>query len=102
MGVKLGLSRSEDRVYGCLRRLSGPKREEVMRLKRKLHSEEHHSFNSSPNINGMIKPNRMRRTRNVARMGEVWTEYEILVRKLEEMRPPVGPEAEERRTTKWA
>jgi hypothetical protein len=36
----------------------------------KLHNEELHNLNSSPNITGMIKSRRMRWAWHVARMGE--------------------------------
>jgi hypothetical protein len=42
----------ENRV---LRRIFGPKGDEVMGDSRKLHSEELHNLYSSPNINRMIK-----------------------------------------------
>jgi hypothetical protein len=38
-----------------LRRMSGPKREEVARGWRRLHNEELHNLYASPNINGVIK-----------------------------------------------
>jgi hypothetical protein len=47
----------ENRV---LRRISGPKREEVMEDWRKLHNEELHNLYSLPNIIRMIKSRRMR------------------------------------------
>jgi hypothetical protein len=50
-----------------LRRIFGPKRDEVTRDWRKLHNEELHNLYSSPNI--MIKSRRMRSVWNVARMG---------------------------------
>jgi hypothetical protein len=59
----------------AMRRIFGPKREEVTQGKRKLYSEEHNKFNSSPKIIGMIKPKRMGWTRHVARIGNVWSEY---------------------------
>jgi hypothetical protein len=53
----------ENRV---LRRIFGPKRDEVTGDRRKLHNEELH--NSSPNIIRMIKSRRMRWGGHVARM----------------------------------
>jgi hypothetical protein len=47
----------ENRV---LRRIFGPKRDEVMGGWRKLHNEELHNLYSSPNIIRMIKSMRMR------------------------------------------
>jgi hypothetical protein len=42
----------ENRV---LRRIFGPKGEEVARGWRRLHNEEFHNLNASPNITGVIK-----------------------------------------------
>jgi hypothetical protein len=47
----------ENRV---LRRIFGPKRDEVTGDLRKLHNEELHNLYSSPNIIRMIKSRRMR------------------------------------------
>jgi hypothetical protein len=52
-----------------LRRILGPKRDEVTGGWRKLHNEELHKLYSSPSIFRMIKSRRMRRAENVARMG---------------------------------
>jgi hypothetical protein len=57
----------ENRV---LRRIFGPKRDEVMREWRKLHNEELHDLYSSPNIIRITKWRRMRWAGHVARMGE--------------------------------
>jgi hypothetical protein len=62
----------ENRV---LRRIFGPKRDEVIGGWRKLHNEELHNLYSSPSIIRMLKSGRMR---NV---------YRILVGKLEAKRP---------------
>jgi hypothetical protein len=66
----------ENRV---LRRMFGPKRDEVTGGWRKLHNEELHGFYSSPNIVRVIKARRMRLAGHVARMGEVRGAYNILV-----------------------
>jgi hypothetical protein len=55
---------------GVLRRIFGPKRDEVMGGWRKLHNEELHSLYSSPSIIRMIKSRRMSWKGHVARMGE--------------------------------
>jgi hypothetical protein len=56
----------ENRV---LRRISGPKRDELKGDWRKLHNEELHKFYSQPDIISMINSRRMRWAGNVARMG---------------------------------
>jgi hypothetical protein len=56
----------EDRV---LRRIVGPKRDEVTRGWRNLHNEELHNLSSWPTINRMIKSRRLRWAVHVVRMG---------------------------------
>ena len=53
-----------------LRRIFGPRRDEVTRDWRRLHNEEINILYSSPNIVRVIKSRRMRWTGHVARMGE--------------------------------
>ena len=53
-----------------LRRLFGPKRDDVTEEWRKLHNEELNNLYSSPNIVRMLKSRRMRWAGHVARMGE--------------------------------
>jgi hypothetical protein len=64
-----------------LRRIFGPKRDEVMGNWRKLHNEELHNLYSSPNIIRMIKSKRMRWVGHVARIGEKRSAYRIPVGK---------------------
>jgi hypothetical protein len=78
----------ENRV---LRRIFGPKRDEVTGDWRKLHNEELHKLYSSPNIIRMIKSRRMRWAGYVARMGEKRNLYRILVGKSEGKRPVGRP-----------
>ena len=52
-----------------LRRIFGPKRDEVTGEWRKLHNEELNDLYSSPNIVLVIKSRRMRWAGHVARMG---------------------------------
>jgi hypothetical protein len=71
----------ENRV---LKRIFGPRRDEVTEDWRKWHNEQLHNLYSSPNIIRMIKSRRMRWAGHVARMGEKRNAYRILVGK------PVG------------
>jgi hypothetical protein len=74
----------ENRV---LRRIFGPKRDEVTGEWSKLHNEELHSLYSSPNIIRQIKSRRMRWAGHVARMGEERNVYKVLMEKPEGKRP---------------
>jgi len=74
----------ENRV---LRRIFGPKRDEVTGEWRKLHNEELNDLYSSPNIVRVIKSRRMRWTGHVACMGEGRGVYRVLVGKPEGRRP---------------
>jgi len=69
-----------------LRRIFGPKREEVTRKWRKLHNKELNDLYSSPNIVRVIK-SRTRWVGHVARMGERRDVYRALVGKPEGKRP---------------
>jgi hypothetical protein len=66
-----------------LRRIFGPKGDEVTGDWRKLLNEELHNLYSSPNIIRMIKSRRMRWAGHVARIGEKRNAYGILVGKPE-------------------
>jgi hypothetical protein len=66
----------ENRV---LRRIFGPKRDEITGEWRKLHNEELNDMYYSPNIVLVIKSRRMRRAGHVARMGEGRGVYRVLV-----------------------
>jgi hypothetical protein len=70
-----------------LRRICGPKRDEVTGDWRKLHNEELYNLYYSQNINRMIKSRRMRRAGHVARMGAKRNACGILVGKPEGKRP---------------
>jgi hypothetical protein len=74
----------ENRV---LRRIFGPKRDEVTEEWRRLHNEELNDLCSSPNIIRVIKSRRRRWAGHVALMGEGRGVYRILVGKPEGRRP---------------
>jgi hypothetical protein len=88
-------------LYGCetwlltlreehslrVRRILGPKRDEVTGEWRKLHNKELHDLYSSPSIIKIIKSRRMRWASHVARMGEKRNAYRLLVGKPEGKRP---------------
>jgi hypothetical protein len=71
----------ENRV---MRRIFGPKRDEVTGEWRRLHNEELNDLYSSPNIFRVTKSRRMRWAGHVARMGEGRGAYRILVGDLRE------------------
>jgi len=70
-----------------LRRIYGPKRNEVTGEWRKLHNEELNDLYSSPIIVRVIKSRRMRWVGHVACMGERRGVYRVLVGKPEGKRP---------------
>jgi hypothetical protein len=74
----------ENRV---LRRVFGPKRDEVTREWRKLHNEELNDLYSLPNIVRVVKLRRMRWAGYVAHMGDDKGVHRVLVGKPEGKRP---------------
>jgi hypothetical protein len=74
----------ENRV---LRRIFGPKRDEVTGEWRKLHNDELNGLYSLTNIVRVIKSRRLRWAGHVARMGEGRGVYRVLVGKPEGKRP---------------
>jgi len=70
-----------------LRRILGPRRDEVTGEWRRLHNEELNDLYSLPNIVRVIKSRRMRWAGNVGRMGEERGAYRVLVGKPEGRRP---------------
>ena len=70
-----------------LRRIFGPRRDEVTEEWRRLHNEELNDLYSSPNIVRVIKSRRMRWAGHVARMGKERGVYRVLVGKPEGKRP---------------
>jgi hypothetical protein len=74
----------ENRV---LRKIFGPKKDEVTGEWRKLHNEELRDLYSSQSIIRIIKSRGMRSARHVARMGEKMNLYRLIVGKSEGKRP---------------
>ena len=74
-----------------LRKMFGPRRDEVTGEWRRLHNEELNDLYSSPNIVRVVKSRRMRWAGHVARMGEERGLYRVLVGKPEGKRPPGRP-----------
>jgi len=70
-----------------LRRVFGPKRDEITGEWRKLHNEELCDLYSLPNIVRVVKSRRMRCAGHVARMGEGRGLHRVLVGKPEGKRP---------------
>jgi hypothetical protein len=64
-----------------LRRIFGPKRDEVTGEWRKLHNKELYALYSSPNIIRVMKSRRLRWAGHVARMRERRSIYMVLVGK---------------------
>jgi hypothetical protein len=62
-----------------MRRIFGPKRDEVTGEWRRLHNKDLNDLYSSSNIIWVIKSRRMRWVEHVARMGEERSAYRILV-----------------------
>jgi hypothetical protein len=84
MGAKLGFFtlRQEYRLRvfenRVLRKIFGPKRDEMMRGWRKLHNEELCDLYSLPSINRIIKSRKMRLAGHVARMGRKRNAYRFV------------------------
>jgi hypothetical protein len=74
----------ENRV---LRRICGPKRDEVTGEWRRLHNKELYALYSSPSIIRVMKSGRLRWAGHVARMGERRGAYRALVGKPDGRRP---------------
>jgi hypothetical protein len=83
-GIEHRLRVYESRV---VRRIFGPKRDEIIGGWRKLHNEAHRNFYSSPNIIRLLKFRRVRWAEHVARMGETGNAYGALVGSPEGKRP---------------
>ena len=88
----------ENRV---LRRVFGPKRDEVTRGWRKLHNEELRDLYSLPNIVRVVKSTKMRLAGHVARMGEGRVVQSVLVGNLRERDHWVDPDIDGRIILRW-
>ena len=85
-----------------LRRIFGPKRDEVTGEWRKLHNVELSDLYSLPNIVRMVKSRRMRWAGHVVRMGEGRGVHRVLVGRPEGKRPLYGgPDADGRIMLRW-
>jgi len=74
-----------------LRRIFGPREDEVTGEWRRLHNEELNDLYCSPNIVRVIKSRRMRWAGHAARLGEERGVYRVLVGKPEGKRPMGRP-----------
>ena len=100
-------------LYGCetwsmrvfenriLRRIFGPKRDEVTGEWRKLHNEELNDLYCSPNIFRVIKSRRIKWAGHVARVGERRGVYSVLVGKPEERDHLGDPGVDGRIMLRW-
>jgi hypothetical protein len=88
----------ENRV---LRRVFGPKRDEVTEEWRKLHNEELNDLYSLPNTLRVVKSRRMRWAGHVARMVEDRGVHRVLVRKPEGKRPLGDQDLDGRIILRW-
>ena len=88
----------ENRV---LRRVFGPKRDEVTGEWRKLHNEELCDLYSLPNIVRVVKSRRMRWAGHVVRMGEGRVMYRVLVGKPEGKNDWGDPDVDGRIILRW-
>ena len=74
-----------------LRRIFGPRRDEVTEKWRRMHNEELNDLYSSHNIVRVIKSRRMRWAAHVVRMGEERGLYRVLLGKPEGRKPMRRP-----------
>jgi hypothetical protein len=75
----------------ALRKIFGPKKEDVTGELRKLHNEKLNNLYSSPNIVRVIKSRKIKQAGHVARMGKGRKVYRGLVRKPEKKKPLEKP-----------
>src|SRR5215510_3318360 len=81
------LTLREEHRLRVLRRVFGPKRDEVKGEWRKLHNEEMKDLYSSPSIGQVVKSRRTRWAGHVVHMGEERGVHRVLVGKPERKRP---------------
>jgi hypothetical protein len=84
-----------------LRRIFGPKRDEVTGEWRRLHNKELYALYSSPNIIWVIKSRRLRWAGHVARMAERRGAYRALVGKPEGKNHLKDPGVDGKIILKW-
>ena len=87
--------------HRVLRRVFGPKKDEITGEWRKLHNEELSDLYSLPNIVRVVKSRRMRWAGHVARMGEGKGVHRVLVWKPEGKRPLGRPRRDGRIILRW-
>jgi len=92
------LSVFENRV---LRRIFGPRIDEVKGEWRNLHNEELRDLNSLPNIVRVVYSRRMRWAGYVERLGEGRAVHRVLVGKPEGKRPLGDPDVDGRIILRW-
>jgi hypothetical protein len=85
--VDIAGGKEAEGVNKVLRRIFGPRRDEVTAEWRRFHNEEIIDLYSSPNIVLVIKSRRMRWAGHVRRMGKERGVYRVLVGKPEGKRP---------------
>jgi hypothetical protein len=88
----------ENRV---LRRVFGPKRDEVTEDWRKLHNEELNNLYSSPSIVRVVKSRRMRWAGHVSRLGEERAVHRVLVGNLRARGRWGDPDVDGRIILRW-
>ena len=84
-----------------LRRIFGPKRDEIISEWRKLHNEELNDLYCSLNNIRVIKARRMRRAVHVVRMGKKKSLFRVLVGKPEEREHLKDPGVDGRIILRW-
>ena len=84
-----------------LRRIFGPKRDEVTRMWRKLHNDELYYLYFSSNFVRVIKSRRMRWAGHVVRIGEKRGVHRVLLGKPEGKRPLGRPRHRVADTCEW-